>query len=96
MWRVLRRPGLNTRAKRLSLIAGYRASYELPRGPELERHIEVDHPGQLVWMDWLCVGRLRGTNGTIWQLRAIDAYSSFTRAELVICPNDNPTAEQTS
>jgi len=33
MWRVLRRPGLNTRAKRLSVIAGYRASYELPAGP---------------------------------------------------------------
>jgi transposase InsO family protein len=96
VWRVLRRHGLNTRAKRLSLIAGYRAPYQPPREPEPERHIDVDHPGQLVGMDCFYVGRLRGTQGTIWQLTAIDAYSSFTWAELVVCPNDNPTAEQTS
>jgi transposase len=33
VWRVLRRHGLSTRAKRLSLVAGYRAPYEPPREP---------------------------------------------------------------
>jgi transposase len=47
VWRVLRRHGLSTRAKRLSLVAGYRAPYEPPREPQPEPHIEVERPGQL-------------------------------------------------
>ena len=31
VWRVLRRHGLNTRAKRLGLVAGYRSPYAPPR-----------------------------------------------------------------
>jgi hypothetical protein len=92
----LRRHGLNTRAKRLSLIAGYRAPYEPPRAPAPEPHIEVDHPGELVGVDCFYLGRLRGTAGAIWQLTAIDVYSSFAWAELVICKQGNPTATQTS
>ncbi|MGH3093845.1 MAG: helix-turn-helix domain-containing protein [Gaiellaceae bacterium] len=96
VWRCLRRHGLNTRAKRLSLIAGYRAPYEPPREPEAESHIEVDRPGELVGIDCFYVGRLRGTEGAIWQLTAIDVCSSFAWAELVICKQGNPTAAQTS
>jgi transposase InsO family protein len=96
VWKVLRRHGLNTRAKRLGLIAGYAAPYEPPRDPAPERHIDVDRPGQLVGIDCFYVGRLRGTAGAIWQLTAIDVYSSFAWAELVICPSDQPTAKQTS
>jgi hypothetical protein len=33
VWKVLRRHGISTRAKRLGLIAGYRAPYEPPREP---------------------------------------------------------------
>src|SRR5437867_7744511 len=33
VWRVLRRHGLNTRAKRLGLVAGYAAPYQPPRRP---------------------------------------------------------------
>ena len=33
VWKVLCRHGLNTRAKRLALVAGYRAPYEPPREP---------------------------------------------------------------
>ena len=33
VWRCLRRHGLNTRAKRLSLVAGYAAPYQPPRQP---------------------------------------------------------------
>ncbi len=96
VWKVLRRHGLNTRAKRLGLIAGYRAPFEPPRDPGPERHIEVERPGELVGIDCFYVGRLKGTNGAIWQLTAIDVASSFAWAELVVCPNNNPTANQTS
>lgn len=96
VWRCLRRHGLNTRSKRLALIAGYRAPYEPPRDPEPEPHIEVDHPGELVGFDCFYVGRLRGTNGAVWQLTAIDCYSSYAWAELVVCRSDNPSARDTS
>ena len=96
VWRVLRRHGLNTRAKRLSLIAGYRAPYEPPREPQPEPHIDVERPGELVGFDCFYVGRLKGTNGAVWQLTAIDCYSSYAWGDLVVCPNDNPSARQTS
>jgi transposase InsO family protein len=96
VWKVLCRHGLNTRAKRLGLIAGYAAPYEPPRDRGPEPHIDVDQPGQLVGIDCFYVGRLRGTEGAIWQLTAIDVYSSFAWAELVICKHGNPTARQAS
>jgi transposase InsO family protein len=96
VWKVLRRHGLNTRAKRLALVAGYAAPYEPPREPAAERHIDVARPGELVGFDCFYVGRLRNTRGVIWQLTAIDVYSSYAWAELVICPTNNPAATQTS
>src|SRR6266702_5158053 len=60
VWRTLRRHGLNTRAKRLALVAGYRAPYEPPRQPAPEPHIEVERPGELVGFDCFYVGRLKG------------------------------------
>ena len=96
VWRCLRRHGLNTRAKRLALVAGYAAPYEPPRSPEPSRHVEADRPGELVGMDCFYVGRLSGTKGAVWQLTAIDVHSSFAWAELVSCPRGNPSGEQTS
>jgi transposase len=96
VWKVLCRHGLNTRAKRLGLIAGYAAPYEPPRDPGPEQHIDVERPGELVGIDCFFVGRLRGTEGAIWQLTAIDIHSSFAWAELVICKQGNPTARQAS
>ena len=96
VWKVLCRHGLNTRAKRLGLIAGYAAPYEPPRNPEPERHIDVQRPGELVGIDCFYLGRLRGTEGAIWQLTAIDIASSYAWAELVIRKQDNPTARQSS
>jgi transposase InsO family protein len=96
VWRCLRRHGLNTRHKRLALVAGYRAPYEPPREPAPERHIEVEHPGELVGFDCFFVGRLRGTKGAVWQLTAIDCYSSYAWAELVVCRSDKPDVRQTS
>jgi transposase InsO family protein len=90
VWRCLCRHGLNTRAKRLALIAGYRAPYQPPREPQPERHIEADHPGELVGFDCFYVGRLHGTRGTVWQLTAIDVASSYAWADLVACPSGQP------
>jgi transposase len=44
IWRCLKRHGLNTRRRRLSLVAGYRAPYEPPREPEPERHVSAERP----------------------------------------------------
>ena len=87
---------LNTRAKRLGLIAGYAAPYEPPRDLGPEQQIDVEQPRELVGIDSFYVGRLKGTEGAIWQLTAIDVCSSFASAELVVCKQGNPTALQTS
>ena len=93
--RVLRRHGLGTRAKRLGLVAGYAAPLEPQRPPSPERHIDVDHPGELVQMDCFCIGRLSGTRGIVWQYTAIDVASAHCWAELHVTPR-NPSARWTS
>ncbi len=96
VWRVLRRHGLSTRAKRLGLVAGYAAPPEPERRePAPERHLDVDHPGQLVQMDCFHVGRLTGVKGTVWQYTAIDVASAHVWAELYVTPR-NPSARFTS
>lgn len=96
VWRVLRRHGLNTRRKRLSLVAGYAVPPEPEkREPEPERHIEASRPGELVQMDCLYIGRLSGVKGAVWQYTAIDVASAFTWAELHTTPR-NPSARWTS
>jgi transposase InsO family protein len=83
LWRVLRRFGLNTRAKRLALIARHRDPYERrPDLPPPERHIDAAVPGEKVQFDCFYVGRLSGTRGTVWQYTAIDVASAFCWAEL--------------
>jgi transposase InsO family protein len=96
VYKTLCRHGLNTRAKRLALVAGYRAPYEPPRDPVPEPHITSTRPGELVGIDCFFVGRLHGTRGPIWQITAIDTYSSFAWADLVVTPAAGPTVEQTS
>jgi transposase InsO family protein len=83
VWRVLCRVGLNTRAKRLALIARHRDPYERrPPAPPPERHIDATAPGEKVQLDCFYVGRLSGTKGTVWQYTAIDVASAFCWAEL--------------
>jgi transposase InsO family protein len=83
VWRVLRRVGLNTRGKRLALVARHRDPYERkPDRPPLERHIEASRPGEKVQLDCFYVGRLSGTRGTVWQYTAIDVASAYTWAQL--------------
>ena len=96
VYRVLRRHGLNTRAKRLSLVAGYAA----PAGPEPRpepepRHLDVDGPGELVQVDCFRIGRLSRTNGVVWQYTAIDVGSAYAWAELHVTPH-NPAARHAS
>jgi transposase InsO family protein len=96
VWRVLRRHGLNTRGARLALVAGYAATTERARPePGPERHLEVDHPGELVQFDCFCIGRLSGTKGTVWQYTATDVCSAYTWAELHATAR-NPLARWTS
>ena len=95
VWRVLRRHGLSTAAKRLGLVAGYAAPPEPDREEPEERHLDVERPGQLVQMDCFCIGRLSGTKGTVWQYTAIDVGSAYLWAELHVTPR-NPSARFTS
>jgi transposase InsO family protein len=96
VYKTLCRHGLNTRAKRLALVAGYRAPFEPPREPEPEPHIDTTRPGELVGIDCFFVGRLHGAKGPVWQITACDTYSSFAWADLVVCPPSGPTAQHTS
>jgi transposase InsO family protein len=96
VYKALLRHGLNTRVKRLALVAGYRAPYEPPRDPEPEPHVDTNHPGELVGIDCFYVGRLHGTAGTVWQITAIDSYSSYAWADLVTSMDNNVSAEHTS
>jgi transposase InsO family protein len=83
VWRVLCRFNLNTRAKRLALIARHAERYEQrpPLQPP-ERHIDASQPGEKVGIDCFYLGRLQGTKGTVWQYTAIDLASGFAWAEL--------------
>jgi transposase InsO family protein len=95
VWRVLRRVGLNTRSKRLALVARHHDPYERrPEPPPPERHIEAQQPGQKVQLDCFYVGRLSGTKGTVWQYTAIDVASAYAWAELRTSER-NPRARHT-
>jgi transposase len=96
VYKCLARHGLSTRAKRLALVAGYRAQVGPPTEPEPEPHIDVERPGELVGMDCFFVGRLHGTKGPVWQITATDCYSSFTWADLVVVEGQSPSVRQSS
>jgi transposase InsO family protein len=96
VWRVLRRFNLNTRSKRLALVARHAQPYE--RKPDLPppvRHIDASEPGEKVQMDCFFVGRLSGSKGTVWQYTAADVASGFIWAELH-CSERNPRARWTA
>jgi transposase InsO family protein len=95
VWRVLVRVGLNTRSKRLALIARHQDRYERkPDIPPPERHIDAREPGEKVQFDCFYVGRLSGTKGTVWQYSAIDVASAYAWAELRTSVR-NPRARHT-
>lgn len=87
IWRVLRRHGLNTRAKRLGLVAGYAIAHDPAERPVVQpRHIHVTHPGHRVQFDNFFVGRFSGTKGVCWAYIAVDGYSDFAWGELHLTP----------
>ena len=45
--------------------------------PSRSRTSSASRPGELVGIDCFFVGRLHGTKGTVWQITAIDTYSSL-------------------
>jgi transposase InsO family protein len=96
VYKTLRRHGLNTRARRLGLIAGHRAPFAPPRPPIPEPHIDSRRPGELVGLDCFFVGRLHGARGPVWQITAIDTYSSYAWADLVSTGPKGPSSAQTS
>jgi transposase len=76
VYRVLRRVGLNTRSKRLVLVARRRDPYERkPERPPAELHIDAREPGEKVQLDCFVIGRLTGTRGSDWQYTAADVAS---------------------
>jgi transposase InsO family protein len=96
VWRVLRRFNLNTRAKRLALIARHADPYERrPEIPPKELHIDASKPGEKVQMDCFYVGRLAGSKGVVWQYTATDVASAFTWA-LLRQSQHNPSARHTA
>src|SRR3954453_21595064 len=56
VYKTLVRHGLNTRAKRLALVAGHRAPFEPPHEPLPEPHIDTTHPGELIGIDCFTSG----------------------------------------
>ncbi|HET9889278.1 MAG TPA: hypothetical protein VFQ42_02145 [Mycobacterium sp.] len=83
----LRRHGLQTRRRRLALVAGYAAPPEpQPRLPPVPLHLEAEKPGDLVQLDCIHIGRLTGTKGRVWQYTAIDVASPFVWAEVHVTP----------
>ena len=96
VYRVLRRHGLNTRAKRLALIAGYAAPPEPePRPAPPVGRLDVDKPGELVQFDCFRIGKLAHTSGVVWQYTAIDVGSAYAWAEIHVTPH-NPSTRYAS
>ena len=96
VYKILRRHGLGTRQRRLSLIAGYASPPEPEAVAAAEpQHLEAEEPGDLVQFDCFHIGRLTGTRGRVWQYSAIDVASSFVWAEVQVTEL-NPSARHTS
>jgi transposase InsO family protein len=96
IWRVLRRFNLNTRSKRLALIARHADPYERkPDEQPKELHIDAQEPGEKVQMDCFYVGRLAGSKGVVWQYTAIDVASAYVWAFLR-AEERNPSARRTA
>ena len=96
VWRVLKRFNLNTRCKRLALIARHADPYERkPDREPKELHIDAAEPGEKVQMDCFYVGRLSGSKGVVWQYTAIDVASAYAWAFLRSSAR-NPSARHTA
>jgi transposase InsO family protein len=96
VWRVLERFNLNTRSKRLALIARHADPYERkPEREPKELHIDASRAGEKVQLDCFYVGRLSGSKGVVWQYSAIDVASAYAWAFLRSTER-NPSARHTA
>ena len=87
--RVLRRHGLNTRAKRLGLVAGYAA----PPEPERPRRrpsgtCRSPDPGSWSRSTASSSAGFRAPRAAVWQYTAIDVASAYCWAELHVTPRN--------
>jgi len=87
VYNVLRRHNLNTRKLRLEHIrikhglVKIATDLERARDRAKTRTLKTDHPGHIIGMDVFYVGTLKGI-GRIFQITAIDTYSSYAWAKL--------------
>lgn len=92
---LIRRHSLNSRDRRLRLVARYAAVPEPARHRGPTPHPQASRPGEIVPVDCFYVGRLTGINGVVWHDTATDVVSAFTWAQLHTPPK-NPSARWTS
>lgn len=97
VWRMLKRHGLNTRGKRLGLVAGYAAPPQPEKPPVLpKQHLQVEAPDEY-WYKWTVSmwDACEACRGRCGRITAIDVASSYTWAQLWTTPR-NATALRTS
>jgi transposase InsO family protein len=86
IWRLLRREQLGTRRARLAVLERASAATTgllTERTVKAVRHVEADHPGDLLSLDTFYVGKLKGV-GKVWQITGCDVASSFAWARLMV------------
>jgi transposase InsO family protein len=95
VWRVLCRVGLNTRTKRLALVARHRDPYERqPDLPPPARHIDATEPARRSRSTASTSDGCRGPRAPSGQYTAIDVASAYTWAQLH-ATGRNPRARHT-
>ena len=105
VYRALRRLGLGTRKERLGVLEAHsaerqglltertRKQLEKARPTPSRRHVEANHPGELVCLDCFYIGKLKGV-GVVWQITACDAASSYALAQVFVgAPRARAAAE---
>jgi len=86
-YNVLKRYNLNTRKQRLEYmrikngVVSTPSDLERDRNKSKTRSLNTKYPGHIIGMDVFYVGTLKGT-GRIFQLTAIDTFSSYAWAKL--------------
>ena len=97
VWRVLRRHGLSTRAKRYGLVAGYAAPPEPAAARSRRPSGTWTSTTPVSWSSSTASASAgcQGTKGTVWQYTAIDVASAYTWATLQVTRR-NPSATWTS
>ena len=94
VWRCLRRHGLNTRAKRLSLVAGYARALRAATRARAGAARRGRAAGRAGRHRLLLRRPAAGTKETVWQLTAIDLCSSLRLGRTRLLPGGSPRARR--